>query len=91
MAKVNDLAEALQDPSISERRMIEELEHATLGPVKIIGDPILFGSAPRPPHKAPPVLGQHTRSVLREQGLADGENEALAAGGVVKLWDRPKS
>ena len=44
------------------------------------------GSFPFPAYSEfmpPPRLGQHTREVLREAGIADAEVDALAASGAV--------
>jgi len=81
---VRDVREVLTDPHLEARRMIEAVEHATAGTLKVLGVPIKLSDTPGRVHAAPPVLGQHTRHVLRHDlDLADGEIEALEREQVV--------
>jgi len=66
---VRDVGEALSDPQVLARRMIEAVEHAALGTVKVLGVPIKMSATPGSVRDAPPLLGQHTRSVLAELGI----------------------
>jgi formyl-CoA transferase len=64
-AKVNDYAEAVADQQLLARGVVQEVEHITSGKVKVIGPPWTINEE-RPQMGAPPALGQHTDSVLRE-------------------------
>lgn len=66
---VRDVGEALSDPQVLARRMIEAVEHAALGTVKVLGVPIKMSMTPGSVRDAPPLLGQHTRSVLTALGV----------------------
>jgi formyl-CoA transferase/CoA:oxalate CoA-transferase len=59
------------------RRMIESVEHATIGPMKVLGLPIKLSDTPGSVRSAPPTLGQHTAAVLGELGLDASEIAAL--------------
>lgn len=86
--RVKSVAEALQSPSVAERGVIERLEHSTLGPVSLIR--AAHGIAAQRAHKAkaPPLLGEDTRVVLRDVlGLDDPHIDSLAASGVVACFD----
>jgi crotonobetainyl-CoA:carnitine CoA-transferase CaiB-like acyl-CoA transferase len=63
---VREVPEVLSDPQVLERRMIEAVEHATLGQLKVLGIPIKLSDTPGTVRTAPPTLGQHTEQVLRE-------------------------
>ena len=80
---------ALASPQALARNMVVEVEHATIGPMKVAGRPIKFPGALQPPVTAPPTFGQHTADVLREAlGCSDAEIEQLRRDGVI---DRRKS
>ncbi|HEX5068930.1 MAG TPA: CoA transferase [Vicinamibacterales bacterium] len=61
---VRNVAEALQDPQIAARAMIETLNHPTLGALRVLGIPVKLSETPGSVRTAPPLLGQHTRQVL---------------------------
>jgi crotonobetainyl-CoA:carnitine CoA-transferase CaiB-like acyl-CoA transferase len=72
---VRDVREVMRDPQVLARRMIEAVEHATLGPLRVLGTPIKLSATPGSVRTAPPTLGQHTDAVLAEIGMS---NEAIA-------------
>lgn len=86
-APINTMAEVFADPHVLARKMLVEVEHATLGPIKLPGVPMNFSATDAEVRTAPPVLGQHTREVLRERcHLTDPEIDALATTGAIQLW-----
>ena len=80
---VKTVPEALSDPQVAARNMIEEVEHAVLGSIKVLGTPIKLSETPSCIRSAPPTLGQHTDAVLGELGLLVDEIASLRARGVV--------
>ena len=80
---VRSVPEALSDPQVSARHMIEAVEHAVLGPMKVLGTPIKLSDTSASVRTAPPTLGQHTDAVLRELGLSTDDIEGLRARGTV--------
>ncbi|HUK95056.1 MAG TPA: CoA transferase [Gaiellaceae bacterium] len=72
--KIRGVLEALEAAG-DEARM--SVEHPAVGPLELVRTAPRF-DAPPPP-VPPPLLGQHTREVLREIGLDDAEVDALAA------------
>jgi crotonobetainyl-CoA:carnitine CoA-transferase CaiB-like acyl-CoA transferase len=78
-APVQDVAEAARHPQTRALGLVQELAgRPTLSPPFTAG-----GDRPRY-RSAPPLLGEHTRAVLRELGLADAEVDELVASGVVE-------
>jgi crotonobetainyl-CoA:carnitine CoA-transferase CaiB-like acyl-CoA transferase len=80
---VRDVREVLTDPHLEARRMIEAVEHAAVGPLRVLGVPIKLSDTPGRVRTAPPTLGQHTSAVLRGLGMKDPDIEALRAHGVI--------
>jgi len=62
---VRNLQEVFDDPQLGARAMIAELEHATIGPLKMLGVPVKLSETPGAVRTPPPRLGQHTDSVLQ--------------------------
>ena len=69
---VRTVAEVLEDPQLLARKMIKVVEHLSAGPLKVLGVPMLLSETPGSVRQPPPLLGQHTDSILKELGL-DGE------------------
>ena len=82
---VLDIAQMHADPQALAREMIVETTHPSAGPVKAIGLPIKFSETPGSVHRAAPLLGQHTREVLREHGYSDDQIDQLAEQGAIQM------
>ena len=80
---VRSVPEALSDPQVTARRMIEAVEHAVLGPLKVLGTPIKLSGTSPSVRTAPPTLGQHTNAVLGELGVSADDVTRLRARGVI--------
>ena len=80
---VRSVPEALSDPQVSARRMIEAVEHAVLGPLKVLGTPIKLSDTPSSIRRAPPTLGQHTDAILVELGLKSVDIARLREQGII--------
>jgi formyl-CoA transferase/CoA:oxalate CoA-transferase len=81
---VRDLAEVLQDPHLHAREMVQQVEHAIAGAMRVTGVPIKLSDTPGTVRAAPPALGQHTAEILaKDAGLDAVEIERLRASGVV--------
>ena len=81
---VRDLAELFADPQIAARAMVEQVEHATLGPLRVLGTPLKLSETAPSIRTAPPTLGQHTEAVLTgDLGLQSSDVAALRARGIV--------
>jgi len=68
-----------------------ETTHPIAGKVTSIGLPIKFSETPGSVRRAAPVLGQHTREVLREYGFSDAEADQMAALGAIQMTDSVKA
>jgi crotonobetainyl-CoA:carnitine CoA-transferase CaiB-like acyl-CoA transferase len=77
---VRDVAEVLQDPHLEARGMIQPLEHAVAGAMRVTGIPIKLSDTPGSVRTPPPTLGEHTSRILsKDLGLSADEIERLRA------------
>jgi crotonobetainyl-CoA:carnitine CoA-transferase CaiB-like acyl-CoA transferase len=74
---INDYAEAFANPQILARDMVVEVSHPTLGQLRTVGAPVKMSETPPNVHRRAPLLGEHTREVLREVNYSDEEIAAL--------------
>jgi crotonobetainyl-CoA:carnitine CoA-transferase CaiB-like acyl-CoA transferase len=74
---INDLAQVFADPHVQSRGLRVEVPHPLAGKVPVVASPMRFSrTAVR--HGTPPLLGEHTREVLRDVlGMRDEEIETL--------------
>jgi len=85
---IASVGEMLEHPQTVARKMVVETDHPTAGRVRSLGSAVkmsgtgegpLAGGAPSPA----PLLGQHTREVLRDVGVNDQRVDALVTRGVL--------
>jgi crotonobetainyl-CoA:carnitine CoA-transferase CaiB-like acyl-CoA transferase len=80
---VLDVMQMQADPQAQAREMIVDVDHSRLGKVKTLGTPVKFSVTPSGIRRGAPVLGEHTREVLREYSYSDAQIDALVSAGVV--------
>lgn len=81
---VHTIGEALTHPQTLARGMVVELMHPQAGATQAIGCPVHFSQTPTRITRPAPLLGQHTRELLREFQYSDAEIDALVAQQVVE-------
>jgi crotonobetainyl-CoA:carnitine CoA-transferase CaiB-like acyl-CoA transferase len=57
---VNTLADVFADDHVRGSGMLQDIVHASAGPLKMLASPILIDSERLPIRRPPPTLGQHT-------------------------------
>jgi formyl-CoA transferase/succinate--hydroxymethylglutarate CoA-transferase len=88
VAPVQTIDEVFRHPQVLHRRMLESVEHATLGEIPQVGHAQKFSETPARIELAPPVLGQHTAQVLAElAGCSSDELTQLREAGVISCAD----
>jgi crotonobetainyl-CoA:carnitine CoA-transferase CaiB-like acyl-CoA transferase len=81
---VNSIGEALTHPQTIARGMVVETVHPEAGPIRSLGCPVHFSATPTRVERPAPLLGEHTRELLREHGYGDDEIDRFVADGVVE-------
>ena len=82
-APVQSLQEFMRDPGVQHLQMTVQYEHPEVGALTLMGQPLRFSETQAPDAGPPPMLGQHTRAVLRELGYPDGDIADLHRRGVI--------
>jgi len=80
---VHTIAEALDHPQTRVRGMVVETDHPQAGATKSLGCPVHFSVTPASITRPAPLLGEHTREVLKPYGYSDADIDRLVAEGVV--------
>ncbi|MBA2413869.1 MAG: CoA transferase [Burkholderiaceae bacterium] len=81
---INDIAHALADPQVAARGLRIDLAHALAGTVPMVANPIKLSATPPVYELPPPMLGEHTASVLRTYaGVDEAQLSELMSRGVV--------
>ena len=74
-ARVNNLEQAIHDEQAQHRNMLVDVPHPEGGSAKIPGNPIKLSSVDKEEFLAPPLLGEHTKDILKD--WLDFSNEEL--------------
>ena len=82
---INNFDQVFSMPHVKEREMLVQMEHPTIGALPLVGSPLKMGGTPVSYRLPPPLMGQHTKDILRESlGYSDEKVMALAKGGCIK-------
>lgn len=65
-ARVNNLAQALDDPQVRHREMVVNLDHPEGGSAEVPGNPIKLSNTAQETYSPPPLLGAHTEEVFSQ-------------------------
>ncbi|MFZ0015683.1 MAG: CoA transferase [Acidimicrobiia bacterium] len=81
VGRVLTITEAFDDPQARRHGMLVEFEHPVAGHVRTTGSPIRIDGAQARAESVPPLLGEHTRAVMREMGVDSDTVESMIREG----------
>ncbi|KAL5416858.1 hypothetical protein PMIN03_001923 [Paraphaeosphaeria minitans] len=83
-AAINDVQATLTHEHTIARGMVQEIEHPSCGPIKLVNTPVKYSESTPGIRTPPPTLGQHTDEILRDTlGMGSEDIESLRREGVV--------
>ena len=85
-SKVNNVAEAFEDPQVIAREMKIQMKHPLAGEklVDLIASPLKLSETPVSYRQPPPTLGEHTDQVITEYlGLSEERIAELKSVGIL--------
>jgi crotonobetainyl-CoA:carnitine CoA-transferase CaiB-like acyl-CoA transferase len=79
-----NVAEVLADPQVRHLDLVEELAHPQAGRLQFIGGPVRYEGLAKEKSTPPPLVGEHTRAILKEIGYDQATIDELAQAAIVK-------
>ncbi|KAH6562442.1 hypothetical protein BASA62_009155 [Batrachochytrium salamandrivorans] len=64
---VNNIAQTFAHPQVLHRKMVVEVEHPKSGTIKLVGIPVKYSHTQPTIRLPPPMLGEHTHSILVDE------------------------
>ncbi|WP_342430644.1 CaiB/BaiF CoA-transferase family protein [Neobacillus sp. FSL H8-0543] len=80
---INNIAQLLDHPQVQYREMIQQVEHPTIGMLKMLGIPLKLSATPGSVRKAPPLLGEDTNEVLANLGYSSEDITNFMEKGII--------
>ena len=81
---INTVDAVVAHPQVAARGSLVESTHPVAGTIKMVGPPVRLSETPGSVRMPAPLLGEHTREILRTRlGMKDDEIERLRQAGVI--------
>ena len=80
---INTIGDLVQHPQVRARGALIETKHPTAGRLRVVGPPTRLSETPGVLRRAAPLLGEHTREILRDIGIDAAELARHEASGVI--------
>ncbi|MFW1645111.1 CaiB/BaiF CoA transferase family protein [Acinetobacter guillouiae] len=79
---INNLEQAFNEPQVIVREMLVEMQHPQREKLTVVGSPIKLSRTPVEYRNAPPLLGEHTQTILGRI-ISPAKLDELKAKGVI--------
>lgn len=80
---INSIDMVFNDPQVIHQEMIMEVDHPKSKRIKMIGFPVKLRRTPPQIFLPPPLLGQHTKEILKKLNYSDEDIEEFKKNGVI--------
>ncbi len=80
---VNSIDKVVKEEQVAARDMIVSVQHPTAGTIRMAGLPVKLSANPGSVRRHAPLLGEHSREVLREIGCDEERIAALVEKGII--------
>jgi crotonobetainyl-CoA:carnitine CoA-transferase CaiB-like acyl-CoA transferase len=80
-APINDVAQALENPFVTENERLQTLEHPTRGSYRLVAPPVRSGESA--PSRPAPRLGEHTEEILTGIGYDQARISRLRSAEII--------
>ncbi len=77
------VGQALTSEQAKALEMVQDVDHASCGKVKVTGIPVKLSRTPGKVELPPPCLGQHTEEILKKIGYSPEKIEKLRKEGII--------
>jgi crotonobetainyl-CoA:carnitine CoA-transferase CaiB-like acyl-CoA transferase len=81
--------EIVEHEQVAQNDMIVDVVHPTAGSIRLTGIPVKLSRTPGEVVRPAPLLGEHTKMILKDLGYAESTLDALAAQGVIQYYQAP--
>lgn len=78
------MSQVLEDPHLQITNMMQPVQHAEIGDVRILRLPIRMGKSPAEIRSGAPLLGQHTAEILNRFGFTQKEMDEYLSQGIIE-------
>lgn len=85
VGRVLTLSEVFDDPQVRHNEMLVRYRHPVAGEIEGVGSPFRVGGTPARASAPPPMLGEHTITVLEELGASAEEIRLLVEAGAARI------
>ena len=76
--------ELLDDPQTEANRMLHDLQHPEIGPIRLLSPPVALDEDGFQPQQATPPFASQTREILTELGFEEAQIDELVESGATK-------
>ncbi|KLK92610.1 carnitine dehydratase [Microvirga vignae] len=81
--EVKTHTQVVDDPQVKHMGMITSYDHPVAGTVKVVAPAVKLSATPAAVERPAPLVGQHTREILREAGYSEDEVAGYLQRGTV--------
>jgi formyl-CoA transferase len=80
-----NVAEVLRDPQVRHLDLVEELAHPQAGKLQFVGGPVRYDGLAKEQSTPPPLVGEHSATILKELGYDQTAVDGFVAQGITRV------